>query len=348
MSLKEAFCVECGAEGVELKDGVCRTCRFGDQPLLSAVRPQVQVEVCKSCGAERRGDSWKDREDAVESYDRAAMGAVQILEAVEDPRFELAFEQTAPKTLRYTITMRGSLWDDPVEETAEVHVKIKTGICTTCSQRAGGYYEAVLQIRPPREASTHDHIWDAYRTVVDRLRAAREAGNRQAFVSKEQEVHGGIDLYIGDRQAARQAAKVLSDRYGARTGESHEQVGMKDGQPVMRAAVSVRLPPYAVGDFVRRDEELWRVDGFTKRLVALSRVPDGRTDHVDARSDELVPALDADAVRDAVVVSWGQGEAQVLDPDTMETVTVAVPGRTNLGEDLPVVKWRGQVLAVPP
>lgn len=346
MPLKDAFCVECGAEDVPLTDGVCRDCRLGDRPLVAVAEETVRVVVCQRCGAEKRGDSWRSRADAAEAYDRAALSAVRVHEAVEDPSFALAFEQAAPKVLDYELTMQGTLWGDPVQDAVEVRVEIQPGICRNCSRQEGGYFEAIVQIRPPRSRSDHDHVGDAFEQALDKLAAMREGGRDQAFVTKTVEIHGGYDLYVGDRQAARQVAKELSQDYGAEVGEAHEQVGEEDGQPVMRTSVSVRLPEYAVGDFVERDGDLWRVDGFTRRLVSLTRVPDGKQDHVDAHDEELVPVRHGEDVADAVVVSRGQGEAQVLDPETMDTVTVAVPSG-EIGESLPVVRWDGKLRAVP-
>lgn len=346
MALKDAFCVECGAEDVPLTDGVCRDCRLGDRPLVAVAEETVQVTVCQRCGAEKRGDTWRSREEAVESTDRAAMSAVRVHEAVDDPSFTLAVERVAPEALRYEVTMQGMLWGDPVQDAVEVRVETRTGVCRNCSRQAGGYFEAVLQIRPPRDRSDHDQVADAFEQALDKLVSMREAGRDRAFVSKTVEIHGGYDLYVGDLQAARQVAKELSHDYGAEVGEAHEQVGEEDGQPVMRTSIAVRLPEYAVGDFVERDGELWRVDGFTRRLVSLTRVPDGKRDHVDAHADELVPVRRAGEVAEAVVVSRGQGEAQVLDPETMETVTVAVPSG-GIGETLPVVRWDGKLRAVP-
>lgn len=350
---RAAFCVECGAEGVPLRDGVCRDCYLGDRALLVRDRPEVQIEVCKSCGAERRGDSWRTRDDATEAFDRAVLDVVRVHEAVEDPEFTLGFEQTAPRTLDYTVVVEGTMWGEPVEDLVEVRVRSSVGMCTTCSRQAGGYYEAVLQLRPPKgrgrgRRDVRAELDEAYREVVDHLAQMREGGNRQAFVSREEEVHGGVDLYVGDFRAARQAAKHLAGRFGATVGESHEQVGMKDGQPLTRAAISVRLPAYAVGDFVAWDDALWRVDGFTRGLIALTRVPDGRTTHVDPDDKTLRQALHADEVERAVVVSSGGGEAQVLDPETMETVTVRVPPDLVVGDRLDVVRWEGRLRVVPP
>lgn len=345
--MKEAFCVECGAEGVPLKDGVCRECRLGGRPLLVAVQPEVRVEVCQRCGAEHRGDSWRTREDATEAYDRAAMDAVRIHEEVDDPTFQLAFEQTAPRTLEYEVRMEGWLDEEPVEAAVDVRVVIHPGICRTCSREAGGYFEAVLQLRPPKDRKDHPDLEEAFEEVLDHLASIRQGGNRQAFVTKTQEVHGGYDIYVGDTRAGHQAAKRISERYGARVGHSTEQVGMEDGQPVMRTSISVRMPPYGIGDLVERADELWQVRGFTKRLVYLVRLPDGQEDHVDAYDGELSRVAPASEVRETTVVSKSAGEAQVLDPDTMETVTVATPGQVP-GETLEIVKWRGRVVAVPP
>lgn len=346
MPLKDAFCVECGAEDVPLTDGVCRDCRLGDRPLLVVDEEVVQVTVCKRCGAEKRGDSWRSRADGAEAADRAAMGAVRVHEAVDEPSFTLAVDQAAPKVLDYELTMQGMLWGDPIQDVVEVRVEILPGICRNCSRKEGGYFEAIVQIRPPRDRTDHDHVDDAVEQALDKLAAMREGGREQAFVTKTVEIHGGWDLYVGDRQAARQVAKELSQDYGAEVGEAHEQIGEEDGQPVMRTSISVRLPEYAVGDFVERDGELWRVEGFTRRLVSLARVPDGKRDHVDAHDDELRPVRHADEVAEAVVVSRGQGEAQVLDPETMDTVTVAVPSG-EIGETLSVVRWDGTLRAVP-
>lgn len=91
------------------------------------------------------------------------------------------------------------------------------------------YYEAIIQLRP------------AKKEVLDFVRNSIK--ERGAFISKEEKLKKGIDIYMSDQRFARALSKKLRVKYGGEvklTRKLHT-VSKRTGKKLYRVTVLFRL-----------------------------------------------------------------------------------------------------------
>lgn len=98
-------------------------------------------------------------------------------------------------------------------------------ICPECNRRAGGYYEAIVQLRgnPTRV--------EKYLKILD-SRIAHET-----FISKVVELKEGLDIYVGSTKAVLAIMKQL----GLKHKTSFTLAGLRQGKRIYRTTFAIRL-----------------------------------------------------------------------------------------------------------
>jgi NMD protein affecting ribosome stability and mRNA decay len=114
----------------------------------------------------------------------------------------------------------------PVRMEKDIELKESTPMCRHCSLKAGGYYEALIQLRGDPKRVGH---------MADNITAFAE--RYSAFVSKREEMKFGIDLYVSNKEVA---GAYFSTRKLKPT-KSYTLYGMRSGKKVYRNIYSLRL-----------------------------------------------------------------------------------------------------------
>ncbi|MDR2698931.1 MAG: hypothetical protein LBB30_04580 [Candidatus Methanoplasma sp.] len=341
-----SFCVKCGNEAENTLDGLCTEC-FLDGRKLVTLPHHVDLKVCANCGDFGQGETWaaKDTLTAVED------AAVRSLATVKEARIvsaEASSEEQEPFTYSVRVDAALDINGYPAEGAASTLVRIKNTVCRRCSRQLGNYYESILQIRANPKAVSSKVIREALNRV-ENLVDSHSVTNRQIFITKAEEVQGGIDIYLSSISIGKAAAKDLSDAYFAETKEAFKLVGQKDdGQNMFRITYLVRLPDFHAGDVIQfegRYFKLTRVSGggakvvdllnFRERAVKRSDMPSFK---VHTRSEDL---------REAVVVNRNGDEIQVLHPSNYSTVDLNVPAGAEISETAKVVEIDDVLYFVP-
>jgi nonsense-mediated mRNA decay protein 3 len=347
------FCVECGRDAPEedLRESLCPSC-FLDSRDFSLAPDVVDLHVCVHCGARKEGEEdWVDEDLPLLQAVQSAVGdRVRVERQVEDPHVYLDVETEDPRNYRVQVTVDGLVERLHMEEHHQVRVRLKRDTCTRCSRFHGGYFEAIVQLRRARdrevdEAELHQAL-EMAEDIVERVRA--EQGDRNAFILKQERIHGGLDLYVGTSKAARAIAQALSNAFGGKLEDSATLVGEQDGQERYRVTYSVRLPAYRVGDVVEWDDELHQVRSVSSKRIRLRRLADHVVASAEQEDLEEAPVIPRDEARDAVIVSRGPDEVQVLDPWTYDTRTLSVGAQPPPGsESVEVVRHRDTLAVLP-
>jgi len=247
------FCVECGAEGPTYQ-GLCARCFPKRHPVL---RPPdlLDLERCTSCGSFRVGSGWSkvDRELALTALLREA---VPVLPPWERVSFTQVAREEDPNNLALTVKALGRFEDLQSVQDFRVRVRIKPSLCDTCQKQRSRYYEGVLQVRGDGRELTPAEV-RAVRTFVT-ARVDR-AGDTDSFVSRIEEVHGGLDFYVSANALGKALARDLSESYGGTVSSSPKLYGQKQGREVYRVTSLVRLGPFHVGDVGRHKGALAEV-----------------------------------------------------------------------------------------
>jgi len=100
-----------------------------------------------------------------------------------------------------------------------------TTICPNCSRTSGGYYEALIQLRGEAEN---------VEKIAQRLERQL---SKKTFISKTEEMHGGLNLYLGSSKVT---ATVLQE-LGFKPTISRKLFGKKDGKNLYRVTYALRL-----------------------------------------------------------------------------------------------------------
>jgi nonsense-mediated mRNA decay protein 3 len=319
MSVK---CFKCGKNEAVI-DGLCMDCYLESHELIKAPE-YIDLMVCKHCGAiSTDGKSWKDYEDFEKGITEEALKSVEISGEVKLIELDTELIERDPRN--YEIRGRALLkiGDAGIEEMAfESKIRLKGSTCPRCSRINGGYYEAIIQVSGADNPLTEEEKADAEDFIASRV---EEMGrqSRDIFITDEEEMHGGLDFYISNARAAKSIARELTERISGRMKESKKLAGRKEGEDIYRFTYLVRLPEFRKGDFVEYMGEYYQIisnTGSTWRLYSLENMNERKVRDRDAKSFKLIAKKED--VEEAVVVSYRDGEVQVLDPRTYRTVTL--------------------------
>ncbi|MGI6471835.1 MAG: 60S ribosomal export protein NMD3 [Candidatus Methanomethylophilaceae archaeon] len=340
------FCVRCGTDVENPVDGLCVEC-YLDGREFTSLPDHVDLEVCAVCKEFYVGGRWVPDEKR-RTIEDAAVDQMYVL---NDCRVLSIATQSKPqdeKTHKVHVRTELSVRGTPVISECDTVVRIKNTVCKRCSRVQGSYYESILQIRS-EERTLDDDVLKNVKRRVNKYIDFHAKSNRQCFISKTVDIHGGVDFYISTLALGKILAKMISDQYCGDTKESFKLVGRKpDGQNMYRVTYLVRLPKFKEGDVVEYKNGYYRL----KRILPGG----GRLISLKSFRDKYVPRPDMpqlkvyrteDELMDATVISGDPPEVQVLNPLNYETLDMRVPKDVEVGSQIKVVDIDGILHYVP-
>ena len=339
------FCVRCGKEGPTVR-GLCIDCFLNGRKLIMMPH-HVDLERCTSCDDYLVNSRWVTM-SLQEAVEQAAVGVITHIPEAKVKEVSARAEPTDPRNFEGEVEV--TLDIDGHEETVRDRtiVRVKNTVCQRCSRQLGNYYESILQVRSPEkelEKSLQAEVLESVLDKVDR----QSRSNRQIFISKVEEMHGGLDFYLSSISLGKGLSRDLVNEYGAELKESSTLVGRKDdGSDMYRVTYLVRMPVYKQGDVVLQNDVPHHIVSLSKNAVKLLNLRDFRIQTVkpaDMRALKVVRKREE--IQDAVVVNAGEGEAQVLHPGNFRTVDIRLPTGFQAGETVRVVEHEGEILLIP-
>lgn len=331
------FCVECGREG-ELIGSLCTEC-YSKKHIQASIPDHVDVTLCAHCSSMETDKGWKDVGSVREAAERAIEKAISLPKdaKLSELRVKLAErdERNVEAKVELSITAHGLQF---VREISTI-VRLKRGSCTECSKQQGNYYEAILQVRGPERSLPEDVMRDVQKLIRDRVAAMRRS-SRDVFVSKVDEVKGGLDFYFGTIPAARTLARELQESFCAEFKESSSLWGRRDGKDIYRMTFLVRLPGFSRGDVVSTGGKDYYVRSMSRGVVHGIDMRTGEERPLKVKDQSaIVVSVPREKIVKAVVLMEKEREMQVLDPDTMAPVDVRKPeGFSRKGEQIRLAK----------
>jgi nonsense-mediated mRNA decay protein 3 len=277
-----SFCPQCGRETETFFENLCESCFRAGLRLLEPERigedVRASVSVCPHCGDFFKGNERTELEAVVEDAVRRTISKTYGPECPVE-LLELRIERdegarSAHVFLRVTAEIKGVA----VVERAEFSVLVRRAICIQCSRIAGGYYAAIVQIRADWRTPTEDELEAAAALAYAVL-------SREEFVSKQQLLKEGLDLYVSSAECGRRMAKAIVKHLGGTYAESRKLYGRRAGRELYRVTFLVRLPGYTEGDVLE-------LAG--KRIAVEEIVPGEGLEGVDVETGEryFVPLRD--------------------------------------------------------
>lgn len=344
------FCPRCGKETDQ--EGLCQAC-FLEKYVVFEVPRVIEVTICSRCPSYKVGELWVNtrlktyEELAKKAAAKAIRLAVNINKDVKRPKVTITSEPINPNILKARVSIEGSIEGRDVKTEADVEARIRKESCDVCSRIAGGYYEAIIQIRAQGRLPTKKELARCLKIADDIIVKAEKAGDRLAFVSDVMELSEGTDIYVGSTACGRQISRAIADETGSAIIESPKLVGAKDGKGLYRVTFSVRLPDIVRGDIVRMHGSLALVEKVGRRISGTD-LASGFSTSMPAE-DRPEKVANASEAMSTVLVSEDAGSVQILHPVTYTPLTIRKPAflTSKPGEDVKVVNTKDGVFLLP-
>jgi len=205
------ICPKCGSTSQQ-KDFIDSFCS-GCYPFKVMLPKEIRLDKCVRCGKLRMKGEWK-RTD-LKKLNEYVAGKCK-------GDFERAEYDADQGTCRFIFLKNGKEY--AIEKGFLIDVN-KT-ICPDCSRSSGGYFEAIIQVRGEPDA------------VERKSRKLIEALEKKTFIPKIEDMHNGIDIYVGSTKAASQALQEFSLKP---SGISKKLAGVSQGKKLYRTSFSVRV-----------------------------------------------------------------------------------------------------------
>ncbi|MFC6725896.1 60S ribosomal export protein NMD3, partial [Halobium palmae] len=335
---------------------LCDACYFADFDLVDAP-DRVEVQVCASCGAVHRGNRWVDV--GAKDYTDVAVDVVSEALGVHvnarDVTWAVDPEQVDENTIRMHCHFSGIVRETFLEEETTVPVMISRGSCSRCGRVAGGYHNAIVQVRANERTPTSDERSRAIDIAESLVADREEQGDREAFVAEIDETDDGPNVKLSTNQLGQTVANRIVTELGGSV-ESYPTLVTEDGDgnEVYRVTFAVRLPRYRPGEIVDPEDD---EDGpvlVTSNRGNLKGTRLATGDRYEA-AHEAGNAPEArrlgtreDAVETTVVGFEDERAVQVLDPETYEAKTIPRPDFFDPdAATVPVLKSRAGLHVVP-
>lgn len=321
MSIRESFCPLCG----EPSEGdLCGRCRAGRTRWMES-SPRVECITCPTCGSRKKGAIWQDSPLSREDLTRElAIQAVRLIPEARDPEFRVTSWDRSPNRTEATVRVRANLFGVPVEDEARVEVVWRGETCDRCSRISGGYFEGVVQVRAAGRPLSPREQEVAARIACEVEERLQEGGARLSFISRMTEEEG-LDIVVGQSAMGERIAQEITGALGGRYTVHPKLTGEKDGKRLYRITYSIRLPLLQKGDVIEADGAYLEVRETGKRQLKVFHLGTGSMTVFLPGSPYRVIGNVRDAVP-ALIAYTEAGVAGILDPETLATREVRMPG----------------------
>lgn len=336
--MRQSICPKCGQPSTE---GLCSACTLKSTKILSCP-DRVEITMCPVCGAKLVKGRWQITERTAEELAYETINDSLLVHSdIKNPEVDIQLLKRGATRYLARVSLKGAFMSIPVEEAADIPVKIILTACDRCSRMAGKYFESTIQVRGSSRPPTKAELDTCRNIALSMTEACYRSGDQLAFIQDIKETEGGLDLVIGSTQLARQIARAIFERYGGRTQESAKLVGKKDGNGIYRTTILVRFPNLKKGDIISSRGTIYEVTGFDCRKTFLTSLEGGRRTSLMEEEVDGLPVLGnrADAQK-AVVVAKDERVLEILDPQSYKTAVAARPRGMEVkeGEEVVVVR----------
>ncbi|MCL7413873.1 MAG: NMD3-related protein [ANME-2 cluster archaeon] len=347
--MNDMLCPVCGRSTDNQIDGRCRDC-FLKTITLASIPLVVRTIICPVCADVKKGKRWdKLDKDFEELIHDVIVQALKINPQAHDVSTSITLTTTNPAIYRAQITVTADVKGVKAESQLVTEVRISKETCDACSRMAGGYYEAVIQIRAERRFPDKDEQQQMLELVGEVVERQYLRGDKLSFITNIQELPEGTDVYLGSNNTARQAVRTAVERFGCRYSESPSLAGKKDGKDIYRITYSLRLPRLVPGDIIRVGEDMVLVRRSGKMTTGIN-LESGLefSEHTDNLKDSH-KVSGVEEAGNAVVVSMEQDTVQVMHPSSFKQVTIKKPAHFTgtAGEDVRVILIEDRIFILP-
>ncbi len=331
--------MECGEEGI-VYQGLCQKCLPKKRRLLE-IPAVLDLAQCPNCGAYKLPGGWRKAslEEALESI---ASKSAKLPRDVRQHHLTVTSSPEDDRKLNVHVSAGLDLEGMAVTEERELKARVKVEVCPQCSKLKGDYYEAIIQVRAQDRQLREEEMERARRFIAERV-----SSGEGLFVTREEKVHGGLDVYLSSSRAGKTIAQALGTSLGGRVSSSPRLHTRKKGKDVYRMTYLVRLPGVGEGEVVEHHGTLYQIlsMGEPVTLIDLAKGESRKLSRQELLEAQRVEARSVPGV----LISASGGEAEVMDSEEYRVRRVVLPSGLELtGNDVTLVITKKGTFVVPP
>ncbi|MFH1101232.1 MAG: NMD3-related protein [Methanobacteriota archaeon] len=317
------FCVECGKEGPIFRNGSCVSCYLKTKQ-FSKGPEYLDIHTCSTCGAYKHKNTWVS-EPFETILHRLIREEFTISPELRNIRISTSCEQQ-DKILKCMVKITGVIDDFEITEDHPLIVRLRKETCEVCSRQAGGYYEAILQIRRDKRKFSKQELDVLKQYVESFIENAQAKGNKALFITDIAEEHGGLNYYLSEKGSAFTLAKKLYEQYGGELKQSARNAGMKDSKQLFRMTYLIRLPEYQKGDFIRYQENVYYISSLHEATIHAVELSSWTKRVFTSKEFQNARVLGGEElIMEMILVSQSNDEMQVMDQKNFRTFTLKKP-----------------------
>ena len=307
----------------------------------------LDITFCPRCSAYKYKNTWIQ-----ETFDDVLKRHIKDIFTISPDLTHVTIQTKCTeqqRVLACTITITGSIEDQTVTETHPLTVRTRQSTCDICSREAGGYYEAIVQIRAEQRTFTDEELRTLRLAVEAMVAQLQKGGKRGLFITDYDEKREGLDFFLSEKTTAFSIAKKIQEEYGGDFKQSASAAGMKDSRQVYRMTYLVRIPAYRKGDFFSVDDSFFHIISLHEnkvRSMELSTWTEKVIDGKDIQPSRIYGGNEL--IREMIVVSQTPKDVQLMDPKTYATIEIRKPRAVPITTPMVnTVKLGGTVFLVP-
>ena len=308
------ICLKCGGKP-PLISQICHKC-VRKTVVISRLPEVLRMIDCKSCFSLKIPGTWLEFDDVESAVGHFFESSIIWHDNLSQSKCNLSMKQLDPSKFRVNAKTEADYGGLDLESNLEGVVEIKYQVCQTCSRHAGGYYEAILQIRTKQQSVLDVAVGKVFKDIY--------SAPSEFFSTENGPVKGGFDFQLSSTERARSLARELMIQFGGHVNETNTLVGRKDGRDLLRHTFGVRLPSFLVGDFLLIQEKVYRVTRLDRRKAKLRLMEAPYTKKM-VEIDTLRTPNILDNPLEAQIISSRNNQYLLLDPYTHQTVEAVSP-----------------------
>ena len=311
------FCVECGSTEKKMVGNICIDCFLKDFQMIE-IPKRIEVQICSHCNSKLEEGKWSEENIPEEEIIyRALERNIKIADEVSNEIINLEIDQMKGTIASCYVEVVGEVHGAQIEETHESEVKILKTVCPTCSKLQAGYYEAVIQFRADNREIKKEEFMKADE-IIEKSLIKQSKKDKLAYCPQIARLKEGRDYYIGSLKSARKVSDALKDEFGGVTKESPRLISedKSTGKGLYRIWISLRIPEFEMGDFIKYDNKISQVKDIDKNRITCIDLSNGNKKftiplkHLD--NIELIKK--EDEIETTTIISKSPKTIQILDP----------------------------------
>jgi len=340
------FCVECGREEPIYKNGVCLQC-YLKQAQFTKGPAIIDITACPRCESYKYKNTWL-MEPFEEALRRHVKDAFHVDPELHEPQIDTDCKEQ-DRMYACVVRITGSVGGQTVTEEHPLTVRLRRTTCDVCSREAGGYYEAILQIRSDTRAFSKAELESLQETVEKLVGQHQGSGKRGLFITDYEVKREGLDFFLSDKNTAFAIAKKIQEQYGGEFKQSASTAGMKDSRQLFRMTYLVRVPAYRAGDFVCMNDTFYVISSVHSTRVRAVELRSWKEKIIEGKAIKPSMILGGkELVKEMIVVSQSKQEIQLMDATTYTMVEIPKPSTTSIATaTVKTVKLEGSLFLCP-